>query len=176
MSSKILASLTGVRFKRRTHKRVSHYISTTVLASLLCCAATVFVVRAYHGGKPEYAGLASSGSTSAVVQPTSFPSTAVGYPQKTERIEAEVITIRPTGFEPREITRPEGLFLLAVENRSGLQTVQLRLDSAAGARVRDVQMPRSKHDWSEGFDLPPGTYVLTEAYHPEWLCSITIAK
>jgi hypothetical protein len=68
--------------------------------------------------------------------------------------------------------------VLAVENRSGLQAVQLRLDRVAGAgvRLRDVQMPRAKHDWKDALDLTPGSYALTEANHPEWVCNITITS
>jgi hypothetical protein len=28
--------------------------------------------------------------------------------------------------------------------------------------------------WIEQFNLPPGDYVLTEANHPDWKCSITL--
>lgn len=163
-------------FKKFTEKSVRRYVSTILLILLLCCAATVLVVRAYHVGKGNGAAIRSAGSTTTLVEPLKSPSAVVREPQKTERIEAEVITIHPTGFEPREITRPAGLFLLAVENRSGLQIVQLRLDDAAGPRLRDVQMPTKTHDWRDGLDLAPGKYALTEAYHPEWLCSITITN
>src|SRR6266508_4488481 len=37
------------------------------------------------------------------------------------RIESELITITPRGFEPKEITRPTGEFLLVINNRSGLE-------------------------------------------------------
>jgi hypothetical protein len=140
-------------------------VSGVVLVSLLCCTLTAFVVRAYHNsGSPK----------ESAVQPLRSPSTLGSTAQQSGSIEAEVITIRPTGFEPQEITRPKGLFLLAVENRSGLQTIQLRLDREAGARLRDLQMSRNKHDWKDMFDLPPGRYILSEAYHPQWSCSFTI--
>ena len=89
-------------------------------------------------------------------------------------MKVAVVTIRPTGFEPSEITKPNKPFLLAVENRSGLQTVQLRIDAVGGNRISDVQMPIKKHDLSQPLNLPPGQYVLTEAYHPEWRCAITV--
>lgn len=40
-------------------------------------------------------------------------------------LQAEIVTITPTGFEPSEITRPQGRFILAVDNRSGLNEVHL---------------------------------------------------
>lgn len=90
------------------------------------------------------------------------------------RVETEVLTIRPTGFEPSELTRPQGRFLLAVNNRSGLAEVNLRLDRVAGNRLREVRVPRNKLDWREFVELPPGRYLLTEAGQPNWVCSITI--
>jgi hypothetical protein len=90
------------------------------------------------------------------------------------RIETELVTIRRHGFEPQEITRPADPFILAVENRSGLEEVTLRLDRAAGNRLKEVNIPRGKLNWRDAFDLPPGSYVLTEANHPDWVCSITI--
>jgi hypothetical protein len=38
-------------------------------------------------------------------------------------MEAELITVTPNGFEPLEINRPKGSFLLMVQNRSGLPDV-----------------------------------------------------
>lgn len=140
-------------------------VSAVVLVSLLCCTLTVLVARAYHNsGTPK----------ESAVQLSSFPSVAASTAQQGESIEAEVITIRPTGFEPQEISRSKGLFVLAVENRSGLQTIQLRLDRETGARIRDPQIPRNKHDWKDSLDLPPGRYILSEAYHPQWSCTLTV--
>ncbi len=90
------------------------------------------------------------------------------------RIETELVTIRRHGFEPQEITRPADPFVLAVENRSGLEEVTLRLDRVAGNRLKEVNVPRKKLNWRDAFDLPPGRYVLTEANHPDWVCNITI--
>jgi len=90
------------------------------------------------------------------------------------QIRAEMVTIRPRGFNPTTITRPVGPFLLAVHNRSGLRSVTLRLDPEVGPRLREVQVPREQLDWRAVVDLPPGQYRLTEANHPRWLCRIVI--
>jgi hypothetical protein len=97
-----------------------------------------------------------------------------GNSAQKERFEAEIITIRPNGFEPSEITRPKGRFILAVDNRSGVEEVTLRLDRETGNREREVRVHRKKLDWREVFDLNPGRYTLTEANHPNWVCHITI--
>jgi hypothetical protein len=96
-------------------------------------------------------------------------------PATQERLEVEPVVVRSKGFEPAEITRPQGRFVIAVYNRSGLEKLDLRLDRENGAgRLRESRVERGKLDWHTGVDLPPGRYLLTEANHPEWRCSITI--
>lgn len=96
-------------------------------------------------------------------------------PRALAQIEAEIVTIKPHGFEPAEITRPQGRFLLMVDNRSGLEAVSLRLTREGGPRVREMRVPREEPDWSEVVDLEPGRYLLTEANHSRWVCVITIS-
>lgn len=95
--------------------------------------------------------------------------------QQKERVKVERITITPRGFEPSEITLPKGKVIFAVDNRSGLPEINLQFDRVAGSRLKQVKVLRQKLDWAEGFDLTPGSYILTEANHPEWVCHITIA-
>jgi hypothetical protein len=90
------------------------------------------------------------------------------------RVEAELLTIRPTGFDPVEITRPRGSFLLVVNNRSGVGELDLRLDREGAGRQHEARMPRGKLGWKKRIDLPPGKYTLTETNHPDWVCHITI--
>lgn len=95
-------------------------------------------------------------------------------PPAGERVEAEVITLRPSGFDPAEITRPRGRFYLAVENRSGTHDLDLRLSREAGGRLVEVRLPRGRLKWRGMIDPPPGTYTLTEAGRPDWVCRVTI--
>ena len=46
-------------------------------------------------------------------------------PIQSPQLETELVTITPTGFQPGEITRSQGRFMLAVDNRSGLDEVDL---------------------------------------------------
>ena len=89
-------------------------------------------------------------------------------------MEAELITVTSHGFEPREISRPKGSILLMIQNRSGLPDVAIQLNREAGPNLRALQLPREQPNWDDVIDLEPGTYVLTEADHPDWLCRITI--
>jgi hypothetical protein len=94
--------------------------------------------------------------------------------QTGSELQAEIITITPRGFEPAEITRPTGRFILMVDNHSELAEVTFRLDQEGGARLYEVAMPQEQAEWSEVIDLQPGTYLLTEAQHADWLSRITI--
>ena len=93
-----------------------------------------------------------------------------------QRVEGEVVSLTPHGFEPKEITRPHKQFALIVENRSGLASVDFRLDREQGNNVRQAHATREQSKWSDVLDLPPGQYVLSEAAHPAWVCRITVAS
>ena len=99
-------------------------------------------------------------------------------PTSTQRriadFESELITITPHGFEPQEITRPQGRVLLMIDNQTNLPVSSLQFTREAGPRLKEMQVSREQPDWSEAVDLTPGRYVLTESEHPEWQCRITI--
>jgi len=89
-------------------------------------------------------------------------------------IESEVITITPHGFEPQAINRPQGRFLLMIDNRSGLTTNTPQLTREVGGRLLDLIVRREEPNWSDVIELQPGRYILSEAGHPNWICLITI--
>ena len=94
--------------------------------------------------------------------------------QKQERLETELLTLQPTGFEPDEIRRPQGAFVLGVDNRTGVESIELRFVRADGQRLAVLESPKRKISWREVVDLAPGQYVLSEASHPDWTCTVTI--
>lgn len=91
-----------------------------------------------------------------------------------EPVEVEMTTLRPKGFEPREITRRQGRFLLAINNHTGMSDVLLQLDSLRGKRIHEVRMRKGRINLSQLIDLPPGDYVVSEASHPDWVCRIKL--
>jgi hypothetical protein len=91
------------------------------------------------------------------------------------RVEAELIQVIRGGFYPGSITRHAGRFLLIVLNTTDTPGLTLRLDRQDGSHIREVLMKDNYRDWSEAFDLAPGTYTLTEANHSSWHCLITIS-
>lgn len=93
-----------------------------------------------------------------------------------EQVEVEVITVRANGFEPLELTRPQGAFMLAITNHSGDTELDLKLDRVNGNRVHEVRLPKGRVRWNKVFDLPPGDYVLSEQNHPDWICRIKLTS
>lgn len=91
-----------------------------------------------------------------------------------EAMEAELITIVRNGFEPAEIRRPAGKFLLAIDNRSGLREVNLSLVRVAGRSVQELRIRRERPDLRKVVELEPGAYLLTEANHPAWIGRLII--
>jgi hypothetical protein len=92
------------------------------------------------------------------------------------RPQAEMLPVmlRAGGFVPREISRPAGEYVLSINDQSGLQGVALRLDRENGNRMHEAKVSRRKPYWRQLLRLTPGTYLITEANHPEWVCRITV--
>lgn len=91
-----------------------------------------------------------------------------------EPAEVELVTLQPAGFEPAEITRSKGPFVLFVDDRSGKDDSSLELKRMNGQRIRAVSLNRRKSEWNDVVDLAPGTYVLQDASSAELHCQITI--
>lgn len=94
-----------------------------------------------------------------------------------DRVEVEILSIQPHGFEPSQITRSSGLFLLAIDNRAEVDNLTLRLNRVNRPQepaLLDVTVPRERLNLDEYINLSPGTYALTEVNHPDWVCHITI--
>jgi len=91
-------------------------------------------------------------------------------------LQAELVTITSAGLEPAEITRPPGRFLFAIDNRSGMDEVDLYLERETGGRVNVPLSRRGRLAWRETLDLTPGTYLLRASHDESWHCRITITK
>ena len=94
-----------------------------------------------------------------------------------ERIEVVRITVRTTGFEPKEIQYPNRPFLLAVDNQSGLEKLTLEMYREVGNdrnKIQELKLSLRSLRKREITNLNPGSYVLKEANHADWICRITI--
>ena len=145
------------------HRALS--FAAAVLAVAILVGASLAAARVLTDRPHSPASAPPAGRTAPAAQGKSK------RPQRTA--ETELVTLRPTGFEPAEITRPAGEFILMVENTTG-QPVNLRFSRGTGERLHDVRATREQPDWNELEDLQPGRYLLTEAGHPQWVCRVTV--
>src|SRR6266481_3782517 len=121
-----------------------------VLPLIVLVIASVALAGRSMLSLPTVTSVPVSSSTHVSVQPSAGP---VQNPQ----IRTELITIRPTGFDPTEIRLTDGQFRIAVDNKSGLDEVTLRLTREGGARVREMHLPLGQLKWREKLNLPDGT-------------------
>lgn len=92
------------------------------------------------------------------------------------RFEAERITVREWGFEPKQIKRKPGPFFLILQNQSGLEEIEVSLVEGSGHPRNRFAVTRNALMSKQRLELPPGTYLVKEAGHPEWQCQITIGN
>ncbi len=136
---------------------------TLLLTVLLFVSATLIVARFKTRDERREIQAQSSAASSELGQ-------------RREQLEAEIVTITPTGFEPHEINRPQGRFILAIDNRSGLEEVQMYVERETGARVHSSLNRKGKLAWRDVMDLPQGVYVLRAANEESWRCRITLTS
>jgi hypothetical protein len=137
----------------------------TLLTLTAIAGASALAARARRGADPM------SG-------PVISLSTALADTATPALLTVEQLTLRPTGFYPAALSRPKGKFLLVVNNRAGLEEVDLSLSREVGnnnrEKVKGAKVHRKLLDWVNEADLQPGSYVVTEASNPNWVCRITI--
>ena len=149
--------------------RRSRWVSALSVALISIAALTVAAFSIYN-----QAALASAGSS---VQPEMSPPVqpaSAGLAPGEKSVEVEIVKLTRFGFEPSQITRPNSQFLLSVLNRYVDGVAELRLDRVGGPNIRQQAVPVEQLNWYDTLELEPGDYVLTEANHPEWTCTITI--
>ena len=117
-----------------------------------------------------------------VTQPAPAPHSALPAAQASPTPadpQVQVITLGPTGFVPSSVTLNLSTFVLAVNNRSGVQSIMLQLaaqNSGQSTNVASAPVVSSNPGWRTLLNLSPGQYMLTEASHPQWTCQITITS
>jgi hypothetical protein len=89
-------------------------------------------------------------------------------------VKTERIIVRPTGFDPSSITRRTGKFLLAVDNKSGLDELTLKITNEQGEQLLYLPLSIERSKIRQTVTLPAGEYSLHEIHHPDWICRIRI--
>ena len=84
------------------------------------------------------------------------------------------LILSSSGFNPAEVRPQSGRFLLSIDNRSGSGDLVFKLSRPDGTLIRELRMSGAGGDWTEAFDLPAGTYKLSETNHSTWVCTIVV--
>lgn len=144
-------------------------MSSTLLVKLtlaVVCFAIVALAAGHVASKKTGARTTSAATdTGTLAKPEQKKATTL--------MESELITVSRRGFQPSTITRPQGRFLLMIENPDR-QDLDLHFSRATGEPLHQIRASRNEPDWNDIQDLPAGRYVLTEQGHPQWTCLITI--
>ena len=82
--------------------------------------------------------------------------------------------LTPTGFEPNELERSAGKFILGIDNRIRSEEFSFEVVQENGHKVRQLKLPKGEIRLRKMLNLPAGRYSLREVDHPEWSCSIVL--
>ena len=92
---------------------------------------------------------------------------------KASPIKVVSLTVTPAGFSPSDLTLPEGLYLLDINNHSGVADLNLQFGELNARKLKEGKPVKDKQgrilklqDFRGLFDLPTGKYTISEANHP----------
>jgi hypothetical protein len=99
------------------------------------------------------------------------------------QLGSQLVVITARGFDTPEITRKQGPFIMLIQNRSMLHTLDLSLNlvtngiaatlTGKSALLASAHTP-DQHDRSYQLDLTPGIYVFSVDQKPQWKVTLTI--
>lgn len=94
----------------------------------------------------------------------------------TPPVKAIYFRITSKGIEPSELKLSPGRYLVAVDNDSGFNTVDLKIDKEAGPRLGTAQFPAGQRKWRGFVEFTPGKIIFSEPGNPKRGCQITITE
>lgn len=146
--------------------RLSLLLTALVGALVIAAVITAIITPGGRGG------LTPGGETPR--PPT--PGSAAGVPDQAQPLPPDVVltTLDAAGFTPAEIAHEAGRMRVVVQNRSGVARLDLRLDGEQTSRFAERRALGEVQGWTAEVELGAGTYTITEARHPEWVCRLTV--
>ena len=139
----------------------------------MAVAVVVAAVAIMTGAR---AWLGTATTAGGANQPQPAPAAMVGQPPQQQGVPADVaLTVLETsGFAPSEIGHAAGHFRIVVQNHSGVGALDLRIDGEAQSRFAESHVLGEVQGWIAPVELAAGTYTITEANHPAWVCRLAI--
>ena len=172
MSNHIAEICTGNSKLKRLKIRPDRFAVSILVGVFSCCTILTFAIQAYNS---QQAGIPNQVRAVNLVTST-LKADQVKPNGATQSLPGVVITLHPQGFEPKEITRPAGTFLLIVNDYSRLDSTSLRLESASGIQLNGAASQKETPKWVQTQTLAQGEYILREENHPQWVCEIHITN
>jgi hypothetical protein len=172
MSNHIGEICTGISKLKRLTIRPDRLAVSILVGVFSGCTILTFAIQAYNSQQ--------SGIPNQVRAVNPVTSTLRANQEKTygatQSLPGVVVTLYPQGFEPKEITRPAGTFLLIVNDYSRLDSTSLRLENASGIQLNGAASQKETPRWIRTQSLAQGEYILREENHPQWVCEIHITN
>jgi hypothetical protein len=142
--------------------------SRYAIVGLLCCLIALVALSA--SGIRKVGSLTAGANNPAPTQNNTPPP-----------VKVISIAVTSRGFDPSEIAVPEGRYLIDINNRSGIQELDLRFGALNGKKLKESKRLKDKDgrvlkslDWRGLFNLDKGTYTITESSHPDWVAEIRV--
>ncbi len=93
-----------------------------------------------------------------------------------------VLPLKPEGFASRAVTVKAGFYLVDVVNRSTVRNLNVQIDRMPGTNLSDNsagnvaggQEEIHRSQFLGAAHLTPGTYRVSIAGHPRWVCAINV--
>ena len=153
-----------------SRKRI--YVWPSLIALVVILTAIAFV-----SAEPKPSVIESAQSQSETPQESQNPATRqIASAKPLEHVETAQTTLTRWGFQPNSITVKAGAVVLMVNNRSGMGTMTWNVNIEGGNRLYEATIPSEELDWTKEAQLSAGTYILTEANHPDWTCRLTVVS
>jgi hypothetical protein len=99
------------------------------------------------------------------------PDRTPGFVHQQGRDEVR-IELTTNGFAPSEVQHAPGTFAIAIENNALSGEYRLKLKADDGTVLNEFHVQKGSSAWT--VSLQTGRYTLTEASHPQWICSLVI--
>jgi hypothetical protein len=164
MLNKIKAALMS-----RTFHRIKFSRRFIIVSAVAVIIALSWSAKAWFASPANASPITTSVRTSAPGQDNKGKPTPA-------TIQVESVTLKTTGFEPKEFSRPASPFVLAIHNQIRVFDASFELLREDGHKLHDVKGPKGAVRPAKIIDLPPGTYLLKEVNHPEWTCRIVLSR
>ena len=146
------------------HKYEASYWRIGIVIVAICGLSVIAATRS-----------GTSGTTELTVRDSGAAAAAAADDQARDA-KVALISIRSTGFEPRELALTAGKYLLVVRNRSSADEFAIRVQRETGETLHELRAGLRGRDAKQFLQLTPGEYVLQETSHPDWTCRITVSS